>query len=236
VSVKYSLLFLALTATLLFSAFYRKGPVGMVLYICLAIPFLILAVAYAGLGPGVFLKRSDGRLHPFSWILFAPYHIVKSVVLWLFGRIGGFQVYVEVAPNLFLGRRLSSREARQAQPGGWAGVLDLAGEFSANRELRQSKSYLSIPVLDGTAPTLEQLEQAVAWLEATLPRGPVYVHCALGRSRSAAVVVAYLLSIGKVASVEAGEALLKTYRPEVSLNWRQFRVVRQYEAQLKRSV
>lgn len=232
VSVKYSLLFLLLTGALLYSAFDHKGPAGTLLYIGLSIPFLLLAIAYAGLGPRVFIKRPDGRLHPLSWLLFAPYHLIKGVVVRVVGWIGGFDAYAEVAPNLYLGRLLSNRESREAQPDGWAGVIDLASEFAAISELRKSKSYLSIPVLDGTAPSLVQLEQAVAWLQQTLPRGPVYVHCALGRSRSAAVVIAYLLATQKVDSVEAGEALLRDIRPGVRLNSQQVEVVRQFQAKL----
>ncbi|MBI4585050.1 MAG: dual specificity protein phosphatase family protein, partial [Planctomycetes bacterium] len=47
----------------------------------------------------------------------------------------------------------------------------------------------NIPVLDFTAPAPKELEEALDFIRGHLERKtPVYVHCALGRVRSAAVV------------------------------------------------
>ena len=112
------------------------------------------------------------------------------------------------------GRRLSAREARAA---GWVSVLDLACEFAATRPLRKLAGYRSLPVLDGTAPTGEQLRSAVAWLTEAVKAGPVYVHCALGHGRSACAVIAYLLSVGSVGTVAEGVAVVRSLRPAVRL-------------------
>jgi protein-tyrosine phosphatase len=70
-------------------------------------------------------------------------------------------------------------------------------------------------VLDAQAPTDAQLEQALAFIDEHR-RGRVFVHCALGRSRSATVVAAWLLSRGHERSVEAIEAELAGRRAGVA--------------------
>jgi hypothetical protein len=54
--------------------------------------------------------------------------------------------------------------------------------------------YKNIPVLDLTAPTPEQLVEAVRFMTEHAATGTVYVHCKVGYSRSAAAVAAWLLS------------------------------------------
>jgi protein-tyrosine phosphatase len=55
--------------------------------------------------------------------------------------------------------------------------------------------YLNVPVLDLTQPSQPQLDAAVAFITKHARRGGVYVHCALGVSRSVAAVVAYVASL-----------------------------------------
>jgi protein-tyrosine phosphatase len=83
---------------------------------------------------------------------------------------------------------------------------------------REQEGYYCLPVLDNGCPTQAQLCEGAAWLKENLARGPVYVHCAAGHGRSATVVIAYLLSVGTVRTVEEGFALLRSKRPRVYLN------------------
>jgi protein-tyrosine phosphatase len=105
-------------------------------------------------------------------------------------------------------------------------VLDLTCEFDENRPMRNGGRYLCLPVLDNTSPTPGQLREAVQWLSEALNAGRVYVHCAAGHGRSATVVIAYLLAVGSVSSVDEGIALLKSHRPGVRLNASQQAVLR----------
>jgi protein-tyrosine phosphatase len=93
-------------------------------------------------------------------------------------------------------------------------VLDLTSEFAVPPSFRVL-AYRNIPILDLTAPTPEQLGEAVAFLHEASADGVVYVHCKIGYSRSAAVVGAYLLDSGQANSAEEAIAHLREARPSI---------------------
>ena len=67
-------------------------------------------------------------------------------------------------------------------------------------------------------PTPAELARAVAALDELCPAGPVLVHCALGYSRAAVVVAAWLLHRGLSATPEAAVARVRAARPQVVLS------------------
>jgi len=179
------------------------------------VSFLMMAVAYGGGGPKLLGKRPDGGRRWMFRLLLAPYLLLTRFNFLLYKSFGRHPAVCEIVPNLFLGRRLSAKEAGQFTG---AVVLDLAAEFSETRPLRKPDLYLSLPVLDATAPTVEQLNTAVVWITERLSHGPVFVHCALGHGRSASVVIAYLLHSGRVTSVRDGLRLIRQLRRGVGLS------------------
>ncbi|MBI4587038.1 MAG: dual specificity protein phosphatase family protein, partial [Planctomycetes bacterium] len=59
----------------------------------------------------------------------------------------------------------------------------------------------NIPVLDFTAPAPKELEEALDFIRGHLERKtPVYVHCALGRVRSAEVIKKFVAATNFFAS------------------------------------
>ena len=94
----------------------------------------------------------------------------------------------EVTPQVWIGRKLSDREAADAVRKGVTAVLDVTAEFSEAAPFLSTR-YLNVPILDLTAPTPEQLQRCVAFVSENAARGVVYVHCKIGYSRSAVVVV-----------------------------------------------
>ena len=233
-SKKYAITFLILAAALAAMGVAAWGTIGLgvIAFGYTAFSCLWLAVAYVKGGVGLLGKSRDGRLQPSSWLLFAPYHVLNRISLWLYRRTSREPALVQVVPNLYFGRRLSCRESCELPPQRWIGVLDLAGEFSEVDRLREVERYRSLPVLDGTALAEELLREAVVWLREVVPVGPVYVHCALGHGRSATVVVAYLLSTGVVGTALEGERRLRSLRAGVRLNSEQVRQLRVFEPQL----
>jgi protein-tyrosine phosphatase len=230
-SVKYSVTFLLLAAAFILAgvAAWEVVGWGSAAFVYAAFSFLLLTVAYAGAGSGMFLKRGDGRRYPLAWLLFAPYFGLNALSFWLYRRSHRGPAYASVAPNLFFGRRLTTREAAEAKSLGWCAVLDLAAEFAEVEPLRRVPRYRSLPLLDATAPTEDQLRGAVAWLRESMQSGPVYVHCALGHGRTATVLLAYLLTAGRVSTIRDGLKLLRSLRAGAGLHRGQARLLREFE-------
>lgn len=188
---------------------------GRIAILWLAFSVALVGVAYLGLWPGMLLKSRRGTLYRGSWLLMGPFRLFNVATFTLYHRLSPEPAWAEIVPRLFLGRRLWDKEARALGP---IHVLDLTCEMSETRFFREQEGYHCIPVLDNGCPSPDQLRAGVAWLKENHGPGPVYVHCAAGHGRSATVVIAYLLSIGAVYSVEEGIALLKSKRPGVYLN------------------
>jgi protein-tyrosine phosphatase len=176
-----------------------------------ALSFLIVAAAYAGLGPAVFGKCPDGRFAWWAVALLLPY-LAVTWALWHLVRLFGREVCChEVAPGLWLGRRALPNEL----PADIALVIDLTAEFSKPRGVRQGRTYLCLPTLDTLAPNERAFTELVRRVVAS-PRA-VYVHCASGHGRSATVAAALLIARGLAKDAKEAEAMLRQARPGVRL-------------------
>jgi hypothetical protein len=151
----------------------------------------LIAIAYVRGSSRVFRKRR-GRLPISTRIVLGPYLCGAFARVLVYRRRD--EPWVEVAPGVYCGRiLLTDREARALMALGVTGVLDLTAEHAERRAL-MSNDYLNIPVLDLTRPSREQLDRATSFIAEHARRGGVYVHCALGVSRSVAAVAEYLAS------------------------------------------
>jgi len=194
-----------------------------------ALCFPVFGLAYIRLGPGVFYKRPDGTLPLSVYLLFWPYLALHTLSIWFSPAVARTRAYDEIVSDLYLGRRLTTWDRIPVQ--GFAAVLDLTCEYPERRDLRRC-GYLCLPVLDSRAPTVEQLDRGIRFLQRHLNTGPVLVHCALGHGRSATVVAAYLLVAGEAADEITAEKIMKSRRPDVHLNSIQRAVVRSYQTRL----
>lgn len=204
------------------AAFWLGGPAWLVAWPATSVT--AVGLGYIVLGPGVFGKRADGSLAPLQTFVLFPYHVVA----WLRLRLPGQKsraAWNEVAPGLFLGRRL--RDASEL-PDGTKLVVDLTAEFRASPGVRDRCTYRTLPTLDTMAPTVEAARAVVE--EAATHDGPVYVHCAAGHGRSAAVAAAIVLRRGLAPDAEAAIAMLKSARPKVWLHPGQRRLVEAFVA------
>ena len=170
-----------------------------------------MGAAYAGIGPWPFGKDARGRLHPISAVLLAPYLAFAWLTLLLL-RLRSEPGHHEVRPRLFLGRRpLRASEL----PAGVSLVVDLTSEFP--RVDLAEADYVCLPTLDGSAPT--DLGAARALIERIRAHdGIVYVHCAAGHGRSAAIVAAVLIAEGRAEGPRHAIDLIRAVRPGIGLS------------------
>jgi protein-tyrosine phosphatase/membrane-associated phospholipid phosphatase len=186
------------------------GPWGLTL-LWPATSTAIVAGAYFGLYSGI-TRKEDGRIPLASRIVLAPWLIAQSISLIYYRRQAA--PWSVVAPHVWMGRQLREGEANQAIRQGVNAVLDLTGEFSETQAFR-ALPYLSLPVLDLTTPTRDQLRAAVEFISAHRHHGAVYVHCKIGFSRSAAVVGAWLMDVGIAATAQEAVRRIRSARPGV---------------------
>ena len=171
---------------------------------------LMVALAYAAIGAGAFQKGPDGRLSAAARWLFAPY----LAGAWLNSRAWTWRDTqpVPVTAGVFLGRVPTARELALSP---FTGVVDLTAEF----EVRAGARALAVvPLLDLTRPTADALAQAAQAIEQLRAHGPVLVCCALGCSRSACAVAAWLLATGRARDVDAAIAAVRAARQIVVLD------------------
>ena len=184
---------------------------------------LLVALAYARFGAAVFQKH-DGQLSWAARALLLPYRAGAWVSSRWFTRHG--PPSVEVVPSIWLGRAPGRADWQHLRPGA---VLDLTAEFSLS-SAAQALPHRSVPLLDLVVPAPAELAEAVAALDALATHPPVLVHCALGFSRSALVVAAWLLRTGRAASASEAVALVQAARPQVVLGARHRAALAQYAA------
>ena len=223
--MKYSMVFILLGISTLAGCLWWEGVGLRVFIIYLSLGFFAYAPAYWYPWPWIWQKQADGTLHPSSYLLLAPLHLLNWLSLLLAIALEKNPPFHEVAPNLWIGRRLLAGEAAFFASREAVAVLDLTCELSENRKLRRT-DYLCIPVLDHTAPTQEQIRNALAFVDRRVAEAPVYVHCALGHGRSATVVIAWLLQHEPSLTVEAALTRLQTIRSGVSLEAGQLAILR----------
>lgn len=178
-----------------------------------AASLVLVAGAYLLFGPSAFQKRQDGRMTLGAQMLFAP-HIVGA---WLNSRAWTCRLNPAdvVIPGLLLGRLPRRADLDQL---GIAAIVDLSAEMPCSSSGRR---YVSLPMLDLIAPQTEQLDAAVQAIQTAYAthaaQGPILVCCALGFSRSALSVAAWLLSSGKAASPEDAIDIVRQARPAIVL-------------------
>jgi len=175
-----------------------------------ALSLALVALAYAAIGARAFQKSDDGRLSPAARWLFAPYLAGAWINSRWWTRV--FPAPSHVADGVWLGRTPTGRKLA-ASP--FAAVVDLTAELPISRGHR---TLTVLPVLDLTTPSRETLAAAGIVIERFRAGGPVLVCCALGYSRSACAVAAWLLATGRAATVEEALQAIRVARANVVLH------------------
>ena len=170
----------------------------------------LVALIYAGIGAERGFQKCSGQHNLAITLLFAPYLLGA----WINSRLWTREQPKpdEIADGVWLGRLPSANEIRQS---GFAALLDLTAELIAPSG---NWRYANLPWLDLIPPHPEQLGAAIEQIEALRQHGPLLVSCALGRSRSACAVIAWLVHSGRAATLAEAEALVRTKRPQVVIH------------------
>lgn len=191
--------------TLALAAYWLQAWYWLLLWPALSLA--LLAFGYASCGVKVW-QKVDGRHRLPARCLFLPLTLIMRQ---FHARLlHGHSDASLIADNVWIGPAIAARETR------FHSVLDLAAEYC--RQAHPAARYLDFPLLDLLLPDHASLQNAVAQLE-TLRRstpGPLLVHCALGMSRSAAVIMAWLVMTERCTDLaQAKQALLAQGRKVV---------------------
>jgi hypothetical protein len=154
-----------------------------------AVALLLVALNYLAIGAAGFQKDDRGTIAVGARWLFAPYLIGAWVNsrAWTFRRAP----HARVVDDVWIGRLPGAAEAS-----GFSAVVDMSAELPCG----VACEYRCIPVLDLTTPSSDELQRAAIAIEQAREHGPVLVCCALGYSRSAAAVAAWLKTTGRAAT------------------------------------
>jgi membrane-associated phospholipid phosphatase len=178
----------ALAAGMVWTAVLCLGAPWLgLLFAWTALSMAVIALGYARIGARVLQKRQGGMDWP-ARVVLAPYLLGAWFSAHLHNR--GSTAFVEVGEGVYLGRLPGGGDQAALREAGITAVLDLTAEFP-RASATQGLTYLNLPVLDLTAPTVAQLKRAAVFINAgRAAGGRVLVHCALGLSRSACAVLA----------------------------------------------
>lgn len=194
---------------------------GAGLWLCWpAVSCLLVSLNYLAVGPAGFQKNAHGRLSTASRWLFGPY----TLAAWINSRLWTRQQPdpSPVDDNLWLGRLPCANALKQSP---FVAVVDLCAELPLDP---QGRHYQSLAQLDLSIPSLEDCWRSARAIEHALAYGPTLVCCALGYSRSAVAVVAWLLYSRRADSLEAALGLLREKRPQVVIGVERRAVLQQF--------
>ena len=173
-----------------------------------ALSLALVAACYAGVGAAGFQKDAQGRASPAVRWLMAPYRVGA----WLNSRWWTRRAPqpAHVADGVWIGRIPSRSDL-----GRFAGVVDVCAELDLPRTSTPTRV---VPMLDLVAPDPPSLARAANAIEALRVHGPVLVCCALGFSRSACAVAAWLVSTRRSPDAAHAFASLRLARSAVVLH------------------
>lgn len=130
-------------------------------------------------------------------------------VPWLTGRIS--LRYSRITPNLYLGPQYGQLGMKTLREAGVSASMSLRAEYDDKEYGLAFPDYHHMPIVDNTAPTIEQLDQGVAFIKRVIGDGKaVYVHCGSGVGRAPTMVAAYLIAQEKLSVADAIKKITET--------------------------
>ena len=149
-------------------------------------------------------------------------HGLTPTLLWLYVRgvdfIRGvpFQRYCRITPAVYVGPQYRKSGKRALERWGITGSVNMRKDHDDALQGLTFDHYCHLPTVDDQAPTLDQLERGVEFIEQVLSKGgKVYIHCAGGIGRAPTMAAAYFIHQGM--ALEEAIALIKKTRPIIRI-------------------
>ena len=130
-----------------------------------ALSFLLVALAYVGIGPSIFAKRPSGSHAWQARIILLPFLLVSLLIWNIWRLLHGDQPCQKIAPGIWLGRRPRAHE----MPPLVETLVDMTSEFQSSAAAK-GRVYFCAPTLDHTAPALPVFRQLIDDLDAQIGR------------------------------------------------------------------
>lgn len=143
---------------------------------------------------------------------------LRTTGVWLLGR--GIPAltripilkYSRVTTHLYVGSQFSQAGLAHLQKAGISAVVNMRSEKDDRIYDLSGFAYCHIPVVDDTAPAMDQLDQGCSFIEDEIRQGGiVYIHCGAGVGRAPTMAAAYLIRQGQ--SLEQALEMIRQVRP-----------------------
>ncbi|CAA6808728.1 MAG: Ser/Thr and Tyr protein phosphatase (dual specificity) [uncultured Sulfurovum sp.] len=177
-----------------------------VFFVYIALSLFLVSVIYA-FGLNGWLTSSSLTEYFLKYALFAPY-ILGNTLSWFYYK-RKIPLMTEVKENVYFGRLYDAEEGKSLKEKNIKNIINLATEHFLVKVAIEPRVY-NLPFLDQIIPSPELLHKAVLLIEEH-KKEPIYIHCALGLSRSVLVVSAWLLYTGH--DRDEVEEIIKRVRP-----------------------
>ncbi len=221
---KFTSALMLLSSACTFAALKTQNTAASALLAYTALSFALVGLAYAFNKPHLMLKLPSGQISKLGRVLFLPFHLLSGFSLFLQRCFSDEAPFSWIDESVMLGRIPLRRDQETLQSHGIRSVLDLTSELEAAPFVRNLQ-YMSVPIMDGTPPSLDQIKACVEWIRRQLAEGSVLVHCALGHGRSATLAAAFLVSRHSFTEPSIVIETLEAARPGISLNKAQMAVL-----------
>ena len=187
--------------------------------------FLLVSANYCLFGATGFQKQANGSFNFAVTILYLPYFLI----MWLNSRLWTYkkQAINHICENIYLGRIPSNNLLSQNQ---FTSVVDLCAELPTSKF---AGNYSLIPVLDMTPLTAKVCQKAASIIEQYHQQGKVLVYCALGYSRSATAIIAWLLWSNRANNVDDAINMVKKSRQNIVISAQQRQILINWFLQTK---
>lgn len=157
-----------------------------------------------------------------------------TTLLWAYGRGMPFLTGVPllrfgmVTPQLYVGSQFNARGKRVLEQQGFNACVNMRIEKDDAAYGLALARYLHLPTIDDAAPTLEHLDQGVAFIREVIDQqGKVYIHCGAGVGRAPTMAAAYLIAEGR--SLEEALSMIRAARPFITITPPQMTRLQEWE-------